>query len=275
MADTTQQPIGEVTGLWRYPVKSMRGEELDAAEVTERGFAGDRRYALIDTQTVKIVSAKNPQKWARLFEFQAVYASTMGEAEGTPVVSITFPDGTVMGSDERQIHEALSRTLGRDVVLATSAPDDARVEYIDVLAPSERIINFRTPNGTFFDYGAIHLLTTASLAHLNELYPQGSFDVRRFRPNIIIRPSTSEKGFIENDWVGKTLTIGERVQLRVVRACPRCVMTTLPQPGLPADAGILRTAAQHNEANVGVYATVLTGGTIRQGDPVRLTADKE
>lgn len=275
MADATQQPIGAVTGLWRYPVKSMRGEELDAAEVTDRGFAGDRRYALIDTQTVKIVSAKNPQKWARLFEFQAVYASTMSDAEGAPVVSITFPDGTVMGSDERQIHEALSRSLGRDVVLATSAPDDARVEYIDVLAPSERIINFRTPNGTFFDYGAIHLLTTASLARLNELYPQGSFDARRFRPNIIIRPSTSEKGFIENDWVGKTLTIGERVQLKVVRACPRCVMTTLPQPGLPADAGILRTAAQHNEANVGVYATVLTGGTIRQGDPVRLTADKE
>lgn len=114
------------------------------------------------------------------------------------------------------------------------------------------------------------MLRTATIDRLRELYPQGRFEVRRFRPNIVLQPATAEKGFVENAWVGHTLVIGDAVRLSVTGPCPRCVMTTLPQGDLPRDPGILRTAAQQNQANVGVYAAVVRGGTIRRGDPVRI-----
>ena len=125
------------------------------------------------------------------------------------------------------------------------------------------------PEGTFFDLGLVHVLTTATLERLRELHPQGRYEVRRFRPNIVVA-STGSAGFVENDWVDRTLAIGEKVRLRVTGPCPRCVMTTLPQGDLPKDPGILRAAAQHNEANVGVYASVEQEGVIRRGDSVRL-----
>ncbi len=112
-------------------------------------------------------------------------------------------------------------------------------------------------------------MTTATLDRLRELYPQGRFEVRRFRPNIVVQLA-SEKGFAENTWVGGTLVIGTAVRLNITARCGRCVMTTLAQDDLPRDPGILRTAAQHNQVNVGVYAAVGRGGTIRRGDPVRV-----
>ncbi|MEX2614269.1 MAG: MOSC domain-containing protein [Gaiellaceae bacterium] len=125
------------------------------------------------------------------------------------------------------------------------------------------------PEGTFFDLGLVHVLTTATLDRLRELHPQGRYEVRRFRPNIVVA-STGSAGFVENDWVDRTLAIGEKLRLRVTGPCPRCVMTTLPQGDLPKDPGILRTAAQHNDANVGVYASVEQDGAIRRSDSVRL-----
>jgi uncharacterized protein YcbX len=116
----------------------------------------------------------------------------------------------------------------------------------------------------------VHLLTTATLDRLQELYPQGRFEVRRFRPNVVVQLRSSEKGFMENAWVGRTLTIGTTVRLHITGPCGRCVMTTLAQGDLPGDSGILRTAAQHNQVNVGVYAAVARAGTIRRGDPIRL-----
>ena len=116
----------------------------------------------------------------------------------------------------------------------------------------------------------VHLLTTATLDRLRELYPQGRFEVRRFRPNIVVQLGSSEKSFAENAWVGHTLAIGTTVRLKITSPCGRCVMTTLAQGDLPKDPGILRAAAQHNQVNVGVYAGVERGGTIRRGDPVRI-----
>ena len=116
----------------------------------------------------------------------------------------------------------------------------------------------------------MHLLTTATLDRLRVLYPQGRFEVRRFRPNIVVETANGEKDFVENAWIGQVLAIGDAIRLSITGPCPRCVMTTLPQGDLPKDAGILRTAAQHNRANVGVYASVLQGGTVRRGDSVRL-----
>jgi hypothetical protein len=126
------------------------------------------------------------------------------------------------------------------------------------------------PPQTFFDIAVIHLLTTSTIDRLRELYPEGRFEVRRFRPNIVVELASGEKDFIENSWIGKKLTIGEDIVLRVTGACTRCVMTTLPQGDLPKDLGILRTIAKYNQVTAGIYASVHRHGIIRRGDLIRV-----
>jgi len=274
MANTTQIELGSVVSLWRYPVKSMMGEELNAAEVTDRGLVGDRVYALRDPSNGKVVSAKNPRKWAKLFDFRAAFAESPRAGEKIPPVRITLPNGGIVTSEQREFNKMLTNALGREVTFATAAPETPSLEEywpdMEGLAHRETVTDEAMPAGTFFDLAVVHVLTTATIDRLRELYPQGRFEVRRFRPNIVVQPASAEKDFVENAWVGHTLVVGDEVRLNVTEPCPRCVMTTLPQGDLPRDPGILRTAAQHNQVNVGVYAAVLRGGTIRRGDPVRI-----
>lgn len=274
MSSTMETILGSVVSLWRYPVKSMMGEELNAAEVTERGLLGDRAYALVDPSNGKVASAKNPRKWAKLFDCRAVFIEPPRSGEEIPPVRITLPDGAIMTSEERELNGHLSQVTGRDVTLAMQAPQKPSLEEywpdMEGLERRDTVTDESMPSGTFFDLAVIHVLTTATIDRLRQLYPQGRFEVRRFRPNIVVEAASGEKDFVENAWIGHTISIGDQVQLRVTGPCPRCVMTTLPQGDLPADPGILRTAAQHNEVNVGIYAAVLRGGTIRRGDPVRV-----
>jgi uncharacterized protein YcbX len=274
MANTIQSELGSVVSLWRYPVKSMMGEELNASVVTDRGLLGDRAYALRDPSNGKVVSAKNPRKWAKLFEFRAAFAESPRAGEKIPPVRITLPNGDIITSEQGDLNKVLTNALGREVLFATAAPETSSLEEywpdMEGLAHRETVTDEAMPAGTFFDLAVVHVLTTATIDRLRELYPEGRFEVRRFRPNIVVQPASPEKEFVENAWVGHTLVIGDEVRLNVTGPCPRCVMTTLPQGDLPRDPGILRTAAQHNQVNVGVYAAVLRGGTIRRGDPVRL-----
>jgi uncharacterized protein YcbX len=250
----------------------MMGEELNAARVTERGLFGDRSYALIDPTTGRVVSAKNPRKWGTLFDFRASLVESPRPNHTVPPVRITLPDGAIVTSGQSDVDRILSKTLGRAVTLTSPAPKTPSLEEywpdMEGLAHRETVTDEAMPPETFFDLAVVHLLTTATIDRLRELYPQGRFEVRRFRPNIVVEPSTGEKGFVEDGWVGRTLAIGEEVRLSITGPCPRCVMTTLPQGDLPRDPGILRTAARHNQVNVGVYAAVLSGGTIRRRDSV-------
>jgi hypothetical protein len=252
----------------------MMGEELNAAEVTERGLLGDRAYALLDPSNGKVVSAKNPRKWPNLFDFRAAFTQPPRPGEPLPPVRITLPDGRLATSDQPEINQVLTNALGREVTLATAAPRAPSLEEywpdMEGLAHRDTVTDEATAAGTFFDLAVVHVLTTATIERLRELYPQGRFEVRRFRPNIVVQPAIAEKDVVENEWVGRTFVIGDDVRLNVTGPCGRCVMTTLAQGDLPRDPGILRTAAQHNQVNVGVYAAVLQGGRIRRGDPVRL-----
>src|SRR5438552_3518646 len=144
---------------------------------------------------------------------------------------------------------------------------------MDGLDYRDTVTDFDLPAGTFFDCATVHVLTTNTLDRLRELYPEGRFEVRRFRPNVVLEVDGGAKDFVENNWVVHTLVLGDAVRLRITGHCPRCVMTTLPQSDLPKDPGILRTAAQHNQVNVGVYASVVHGGVVRRGDAVRLQDD--
>ncbi len=141
---------------------------------------------------------------------------------------------------------------------------------IEGLPHRDAVTDEAMPRGTFFDLAVVHLLTTATLDRLREIYPQGRFEVRRFRPNVVVACSPGTTGFVEQNWVGQTLALGDEVRLRITGPCPRCVMTTLPQSDLPRDSGILRTAVQHAGGHVGVYASVERGGTLRRGAEVRL-----
>jgi uncharacterized protein YcbX len=264
---------GTVVGLWRYPVKSMMGEELNATEITERGLLGDRQFALVDAATGKVAGAKNPRKWGNFFDLRAAYVEPPEANATLPAVRLTLPNGTALTTESENVNDVLSSALGRGVELTQlrAEQESSAEEYvpdIEGLEHRDTVTEWALPAGTFYDLAVVHLLTTATLDRLRELYPAGRFEARRFRPNIVI--STAERGFVENDWLGRTLTVGNTVRLRITRPCPRCVMTTLAQGDLPKDPGILRTAAQNNAANVGVYADVISAGPIHRGDLVVL-----
>jgi uncharacterized protein YcbX len=288
MSESPEEAIGTVVSLWRYPVKSMMGEELNAAEVSERGLLGDRAYALVDGSDGKVASAKNPRKWPQMFDYRAAFVDPPRRGAEMPPVRVTLPDGTVVTSLQ-DLNESLSRVLGREVTL--EAAERGQRETVESSPPSpwarraeeywpdmeglderDTVTDFDLPEGTFFDCAVLHVLTTATLDRLRELYPQGRFEVRRFRPNVVVETSNRVKDFdfVEDAWISRTVRIGDDVQLAVTGPCPRCVMTTLAQGDLPKDSGILRTAAQHNQVNVGVYASVLRGGHVRRGDAIRL-----
>ena len=164
-------------------------------------------YALIDQETGKVASAKNPRKWGTLFDFNATFIDPLKDVENIPPIRITFPDGTQIFSDQDDIDYTLSKVLGREVSLMRASLDKPSYEEywpdIEGLAQREKVTDEAMPAQTFFDIAVIHILTTSTINRLRELYPEGRFEVRRFRPNIVVESTYGEKDFIENLWVGK------------------------------------------------------------------------
>ncbi|WNM57081.1 MOSC domain-containing protein [Candidatus Nitrospira allomarina] len=287
MTNGLQSEMGVIQSLWRYPVKSMRGEALSLAQVTDHGLVGDRAYAILDRADGKVATAKNPKKWPNMFAFQATFLEPSGDKESGSRIRITLPDGTMVTSEQQDLPQVLSKALNRKVTLAlieggkvtgvqSPMPETwiaQSEEYwpdMDGREKRDTVTDFSLPTGTFFDAAMVHLLSTGTLNQLREAYPEGRFEVPRFRPNIVVDTGVDKQGFIEQGWIGQTLGIGENVRLKIAGSCGRCVMTTLAQGELPKDPGILRTAVQHNLGNVGVYASVMQGGAIRIGDGIRL-----
>jgi MOSC domain-containing protein len=278
------QLVGTIEELWRFPVKSMLGESLQRVAVTPGGLIGDRAWALRDLRTGNVVSAK---KWARMFEFRAVYEVAPGAAEPGRV-RIEMPDQTSLYADDPWASRAISEVLGHEVRLEQAAALENQRVVADIdtgtifgdipvneiykgLAPGQGIPDtFGLPRGTFFDASVIHILASASMEHLRQL--QGGSAViqpQRFRPNVYVRTTPELSGFVEDQWLGATLVIGA---LRVDKIKPtlRCVMTTHAQPGLPRDLSVLRTAAQHHTAHLGVTGRILNEEVIEVGQPVTI-----
>lgn len=292
---THEELAGSVVALWRYPVKSMQGEEIDATAINERGILGDRAYAILDRETGHIASAKHPRKWSKLIACRAEYVEPPQLDAPLPALRITLPDGRTVSSAQPNIDQLLSQLFDREVALvttlATSPTREADRTPIDG-EPEQELIRaepmaLASPSGTFFDYAPVHVLTTATIERLQALSPAGRFDVRRFRPNIVIAPAGTQ-GFVENDWLGRSVVIGTAAapHLELIDPSPRCVVTTLAQADLPRDPGILRTITQHNAAAsvtaapgvvfpavAGVYAAVRRDGIIRRNDPIFLLDD--
>jgi uncharacterized protein YcbX len=293
----SREPVGTIGALWRFPVKSMLGEELDAVDLGEGGVVGDRAYAIRDRETGKVASAKHPKLWPNLFECRATFVEPLSPGDELPPVRIELADGTSVMSDAADVDAVLSRFFGREVELARAAengytidqyhpdeenydPDGHRDEVVEVGLGAaffnERGLPSAVPEGSFFDLYPLSVLTTSTLDQLGELEPQSRFDTRRFRMNVIV--DTPEHGFVENEWVGHALAIGDNVRLGVALPDPRCVMPSLAQEDLPKDPRILKALARHNRIDVagalypcaGVYAVAETTGTIRKGDRISL-----
>lgn len=294
----TAQVAGSVDALWRFPVKSMKGERLEQAELTERGLVGDRSHALIDVETGKVASAKSVRLFPDLLGCRAAFVEPPRSRGELPPVRITLPDDSSVISDSADVDRVLSTFFRRDVRLARVAPEDFTidqyhpdVEDVDPAGHRDSVVEQKlgsalfaqaglpspVPAGSFFDVFPVSVLTTSTLAQLNELRPASRFDARRFRMNVIV--DTAEAGFVENGWVGRELAIGDGARLAVELPDPRCVMATLAQDELPGDTHVLRTLVQHNRIPVGdlglypcagAYAVVAAPGTIRVGDLARL-----
>jgi uncharacterized protein len=277
-----RQLIGKVIGLARYPVKSMLGEKLDEVFVTERGVLGDRAYALREVATRQIASAK---KFAKLLEFRSSYDSPPAPGRVAPI-TIELPDGRKIHAEDPDAAEVISAALGRKMIIERSstargerAGIDPETIFADV--PIEKVIpgltvatmpdHFGLERESFFDSAVMHVIASGTLRHMAKLAPPGSdFDPRRFRPTILVDSGERDDGFIEDDWIGGTLAVGDGLKIVDLKPALRCVMTTHPQEDLGRDYTILRTAAYHHRANVGVFASIGAAGQVKIGDPVYL-----
>src|SRR6266480_2857736 len=293
----SSDPVGAIRALWRFPVKSMLGEEVDAADLSEGGIVGDRAYAVVDRETGKVASAKHPKLWPNLLACRAAFKEPPSRGDELPPARIELADGSSVRSDAADVDAVLSRFFGRDVELAHAAqngytidqyhpdednydPDGHRDEVVEAKLGAaffnERGLPSAVSEGSFFDLFPLSVLTTSSLDQLGELEPQSRFDARRFRMNVIVE--TPAPGFVENEWLGRTLAIGDDVQIGVALPDPRCVMPSLAQEDLPKDSRSLKALAQHNRIDVagalypcaGVYAVAEATGVIRRDDRVSL-----
>ena len=290
--------VGSISELWRFPVKSMRGETLRQAEITPLGVVGDRAYALIESATGKVVSAKSVRHFPDLLSCRAEFVEPPTTGNVAPPVRITLPDGNTVTSGTEETNETVSSYFGRAVTLERAAPENfvidqyhPEVEDVEPAGRLNQVVDQRlgsslfaelgmdsaVPVGALFDMFPATVMTTSTLNKLRELRPDGRIDVRRFRMNVIVE--TEDSGFVENDWVGKSVAFGDRARLQVTLPDPRCVMTTLAQDDLPRDTDVLRAIVEHNLLEIvpgarypcaGVYAAVVAAGTLRVGDPVSI-----
>jgi uncharacterized protein len=292
----TNADVGSVAALWRYPVKSMAGEQIEHVDVTAQGLVGDRAFALIDADSGKVVSAKSVRLFPGILNCRAAYVESPRVDHELPPVRISLPNGQTVTSGSGDADRRLSDHFGRAVRLARAAPEDFTideyhpdVEDADPAGRRDVVVEQKLGSaffaeagipspvaiGKFFDLFPVSVLTTSSVARWTELKPDSRFDLRRFRMNIIL--GTSAAGCVENEWIGREVALGDRLRLRIALPDPRCVMTTLAQADLPQDTDILRTLVRHNRIPVGaaglfpcagVYSIVQVPGIIRVGDRV-------
>ncbi len=239
--------VGEVAALWRYPVRSLRGERLGALDIGLDGVVGDRAYGVADPEISELVSsAQGKKRWRGLVTMSARFDGTPADGAEPPPAVLETPYGATLRSDAPDVDAELSKIVGRPARLVREGT---------VKAP--------------YGHAPIHLITTASLGAFTAHYPASRFAAERFRPNILL-DNGALAGFVENGWIGRVLAVGEALRLVVKDHCVRCVMTTLHQGDLPQDPAILQVVNETNGTHAGVYADVTKTGTAKLGDAVML-----
>lgn len=289
--------VGTVAELWRYPVKSMAGEQLDATVVDDRAVHGDRLWAVRDLELEAVTTARRlPALLGCTARFVDEPAAGTGPGDVADVV-VTFPDGTEITSTDRERLDArLTELVGKKVALVPLPPMNDKAAYRGVLASKKdlrqqfgltdsdelpdlsmfplrklaELAVYATPIGIFADAYPLHVVTTSSLRTMAA--HGGDFDVRRFRPNILLE--TEGDGLVEQDWLGGTLRAGgltARVEIPTVR----CTVPLREQVGVPADPAVVRTVSRQGDRCFGVYADITGPGTVCVGDVVELVPAPE
>jgi MOSC domain-containing protein len=262
-----RRQIGVVAALWRYPVKSMRGEALSAATVTPHGLAGDRQLAVRECEYGGIVSAR---AWPAMLQLRAAWTQDPTTASSDPHaarVRIEMPDGSIIHAGDTAASRVLSDFLRREVRLE-------RVHRAPI-TPEQRAAIMRgdamPPARDYFDEDVMHLIATGTLAHLRALAGGASdFDPRRFRANVLVDTGAGADRFVEDQWLDGIIEVGANAQIVGMRPALRCAITTHPQDELPHDPAILRIAWKYHQAYAGIFAAVGAQGAIRIGDPIYL-----
>ncbi|MDQ3640314.1 MAG: MOSC domain-containing protein [Actinomycetota bacterium] len=241
--------------IWRHPVKSLQGESLTAAGIEADGLEGDRVWAIRDRATMKVLTARRERRLL----FAAARLDSTGEPE------LRLPDGSDVRGTGPATDAALSSWLGRPVTLAHADEETPAVGefFDDPIDERSAVREWAMPSGRFVDASPLHVLTTASLGAGAAAFPSGTWDVRRFRPNLVVQ--VDGESWVEDQWCGRVLRVGE-ARLMVTEPCTRCTMVTRAQPGLDADVDVYRTVARHHAATFGVWASVETPGLIEVGD---------
>jgi hypothetical protein len=283
--------VGTIDQIWRYPVKSMAGERLDAADLAPGGIPGDRGWAVRDEVKGGIRGAK---KIPALMTCRARFPEAPTRAR-TGAAEITLPDGSRLLTDAPDASQRLSAALGQPVTLWPILPADQLDHYrrgapthTDVLKElrsifgllddeplpdlgkfSPDVLEYESPPGTYFDAFPLLLVTTASLRTLQARAPASKIDVRRFRPNLLVDTLKGVDDFVEAGWEGRRLRVGHAT-LELTIACPRCVMTTHAFDDLPKDPTIMRTLVRESGQNFGIYARIANEGPVQLGDTVEL-----
>ena len=234
-----------VAQLWRYPVKSMQGEVRESLDVGIDRVPGDREWGVRDSVTGTVLTGRTA---GALLHAQA-------RADGESV-RITLPDGREVRDGDDQADLTLSSYVGQPVHLVRAKPDEQAVFNM----PEAQ---WQSVAGSFNDGHPVHVLTTATLRAAARLHPTGTWDVRRFRPNLLIEAEGDE--FVEDTW--RSIRIGE-VGLDVYKLTTRCAMTARAQPRLDDDLAVPRTLARNRKAKLGVYARVKVAGRIDAGADV-------
>lgn len=250
----------QLTAIWRYPVKSLQGEQLAEAVLDEDGVRGDRCWGIRDDATGRILTGRR--------EPRLLLAAASLRDDGEP--DIALPDGTVAHGAGDATSATLSDWLGRPVTLvpAAGAPGGQAEFFADATDDTSPAMEWTMPAGRFVDALPLLVLTTASLRTTAAFHPDGVWDVRRFRPNLLI--DVEGDGWVEDGWCDRSVRVGD-VELVPRAGCVRCTMVTRAQPGLERDLDIYRAVARHHDGNLGVWATITTKGTVRTGQPVEVT----
>jgi uncharacterized protein len=251
----THMRIGTIKQIWRFAVKSMSGEQLEACTVGMRGIPGDRGWAIRDETVGKLATGS---RYPLLMQCSARYREPPVNGF-IPQADMQLPDGVQIGTDLVDVNARLTELLGKPVSLCQLQSD----------SKEQSAIQLNSARGTYFDVAPIHVLTSASLEEMRRLDPAADWNVRRFRPNFFVETDAGFEGLVDAEWKGCKLRIGE-VELLCEIPCERCVMANNAQPDLPKDERILRTIAKEANTNLGVYASVLTTGDVRTGDIVEV-----
>ncbi|WFP64024.1 MOSC domain-containing protein [Mesorhizobium sp. WSM4904] len=244
-----QAALGTVSQLWRYPASSLAGERLDAISVGTSSVDGDRLFGLVDASDNEIARPDRGPKWHKV---PLIRTRLTEDRE----LEVAVPGGDWLPAPDPESDRVVSAFLGFEASIRPYFRENAAPSYSGPLTVER------------YTRAPIHLLTTASLARLKALHPQGVADPRRFRPNIVVDMDPVEGSFPETEWIGRKLAIGDLL-LTVSEPCRRCGFTIIAQDGFDNDPGILRNLVRYNAHNIGVYCTVDRPARVEIGAPMR------